>query len=67
MKRLKILLLIFIVVSCNNPYEVRYYDNGKIKSKAKVTNGIYDGEFTAFYPSGQIKSQGVWNNGIGNA
>jgi hypothetical protein len=43
-----------------------YHNNGKIKVKATISNGLPNGEMTFFYPSGKIKEKRVYTNGIKN-
>ena len=54
-----------VFFSCQH-YDVKYYENGSIKSKASTKNGVYEGDFIAYYPSGEMKARGFWRNGLGN-
>lgn len=60
------LFVLITILSCQDSYETKYHENGTIKSKAKIKNGVYDGDFITYYPDGKLKSKGVWKNGLGN-
>lgn len=55
-----------LIIGCDSNYEMKYYEDGSIKWKARKRNGIYDGDFISFYPNGVTKTKGYWQNGIGN-
>lgn len=55
-----------LIIGCDGNYEIKYYEDGAVKSKAMKRNGTYDGDFISYYSNGVVKTKGYWNNGIGN-
>jgi hypothetical protein len=65
----RIAYLFFVLsqlIGCDSKYEMKYYDNGLLKSKKSIKNGIYSGDFYTYYPDGRLESKGRWTNGEGN-
>lgn len=60
------LVLALTFLSCTEAYEKKYYDNGNLKSKVRIQDGVYDGDFTTFYENGNLQSKGEWRGGMGN-
>lgn len=63
---LAILLPTLFLLGCQNHYENKYYVGGQLKSRHRISDGVYSGDFWTYYPNGQIKSKGFWKNGSGN-
>ena len=57
-----ILFLSLLLISCFKHKMIEKYDNGTIKLKCKIKNGIRDGECLEYYPSGNLKSKSFWKD-----
>ena len=75
MKKSIIIIISLVLISCNNQSKKRdvqknitqtnsdfkeaYYDNGALKTRAKLKNGIENGSYLAFYPNKLIAESGI--------
>ena len=56
--------IIILFFSCRSRnYETQYYENGNVKIKSELKNGLRDGLLILYYPDGHIKSKQIWKNG----
>ncbi len=42
-------------------HHITYFENGNIKSKVPIRNGMKEGYATVYYPSGKIAERGIWS------
>lgn len=63
--KLTILILVIVLTSCNvKRSEVKYYQNGKLKSKKETINDVLDGSFEDRWPDGEIYRSGFATKGV---
>lgn len=57
MKKMLIILMLIILCSCENKkYRYSYHEDGSLNEKIEITNdSIPNGEYLAYYPSGNIR------------
>ncbi len=58
---LKNLELFYVEKMSDNVY-TEFYENGSVKSKTEMKNGIRHGKYKAFYPNGKLKTNGKFKN-----
>ena len=59
------LQLFYIEKMSGNVY-TEFYDDGAVKSKTEMKNGIKNGKFKEFYPNGKLKTYGKYKNNLKN-
>ncbi len=66
MKLFLILVAMTILVSCNeNKYKKEFFPEGSLKSKIEINdNGIPNGVYEEYYPTGELKMKTKYLNGI---
>ena len=64
MKQIFSCLLIMLIFSCNVSKE--YYENGKVETKGKISNGKKVGKWKYYYSNGKYKGGGKYVNGKRN-
>lgn len=57
---------LFYLVNKDKPFsgEVESYLNGKIEFEGKIENGLREGPWLYYYPSGQKKAEGTFKEGL---
>ena len=59
-----IILSIVTILSCaQNKKEIKYYENGNVKSEGYIKDGQANGLFRHYYENGQLKSEIPWVDG----
>ena len=64
MKILLIFTLILLSGCWNQEINTSYYDNGAIKTKAVVSNGVLDGPAYSYYENGVVSSSANYKAGV---
>lgn len=62
MKKLIIILALFLIYSCDNK-KIEYYDSGKVKNIYSLKNGKYHGLFEGYDNLGNIKKVHIYHEG----
>jgi len=63
-KFLYVLIVLPFLISCEDQGVVtEKYDNGSVKLKYEVHNGLKDGDLVEYYSNGKIKMKQHWENG----
>jgi len=63
MNRIGLIIVVFLLVSCDKNVEIGRTANGKIKYRAELKDGVRNGIFTEYYLDGSIESTATWRDG----
>jgi hypothetical protein len=55
-------LQLFYVEKMTGNVYTEFYDDGAVKSKVEIKNGIRNGKYKEFYPNGKLKTYGKYKN-----
>jgi antitoxin component YwqK of YwqJK toxin-antitoxin module len=51
-------------VNDSTDFVISYFENGIVKSKGNLLNGVQEGNWTEYYQSNEIKWKGEYKNGV---